>query len=95
MKEIVQLHAVFIGNVQGVFFRQHVKEFAEKLKITGYVKNLKDGSVEVLAIGEKEILDKFLKEIERKPGHGSISSIKKSFTKNERSFERFQILYEK
>ncbi len=93
MKEIVQLHAIIKGNVQDVFFRQHVKEFAEELKLTGYVKNLKDGSVEVLAIGDKEILDKFLEEIEKKPGHGSISSIKKNFTKNERSFDLFEIRY--
>ena len=93
MKEIVQLHAVFKGNVQGVFFRQQVKVIAEKLKVTGYVKNLKDGSVEVLAIGEKEVLEKLLEEIEKKPGHGSISSIKKNFTKKEVSFDRFEIRY--
>lgn len=93
MKEIVQLHAVFIGNVQGVFFRQHVKEFAEELKITGYVKNLKDGSVEVLAIGKKEVLEKFLEEIEKKPGHGSVTSVEKNFTKKELSFENFEIRY--
>ncbi|NGX29735.1 MAG: hypothetical protein K940chlam4_00573, partial [Candidatus Anoxychlamydiales bacterium] len=34
MKEIVQLHAIFKGNVQDVFFRQQVKVFAEELKIT-------------------------------------------------------------
>ncbi len=93
MKEIVQLYVVFIGNVQDVFFRQHVKEFAEELKITGYVKNLKDGSVEVLAIGEKEILEKFIKAIEKKPGHGSIDSIEENFTKNELSFDCFEIRY--
>ncbi|NGX43855.1 MAG: Acylphosphatase [Candidatus Anoxychlamydiales bacterium] len=93
MKEIVQLHAVFKGNVQGVFFRQHVKEFAEKLKITGYVKNLKDGSVEVLAIGEREVLEKFLEGIVKKPGLGSIDSIEKNFTKKELSFDNFEIRY--
>ncbi|NGX30151.1 MAG: Acylphosphatase [Candidatus Anoxychlamydiales bacterium] len=93
MKEIVQLHAIFKGNVQDVFFRQQVKVFAEELKITGYVKNLRDGSVEVLAIGDREILEKFLKEIEKKPGHGSIASIKKNFTKKEISFDRFEIRY--
>ncbi len=93
MKEIVQIHAIFKGNVQGVFFRQQVKTLAEELKLTGYVKNLEDGSVEVLAIGEKAILEKFLVEIEKKPGHGSISSVEKDYTKKELSFDRFEIKY--
>ena len=57
------------------------------------VKNLKDGSVEVLAIGDRKILEKLLEEIEKKPGHGSISSIKKNFTKKELTLENFEIRY--
>ncbi|NGX34241.1 MAG: Acylphosphatase [Candidatus Anoxychlamydiales bacterium] len=93
MKEIVQLHANFKGNVQDVFFRQQVKAFAEELNIKGYVKNLEDGSVEVIAMGNKNTLEKFLKKIEDKPGHGSISSIEKSFSEKGQSFDLFEILF--
>ena len=94
MKEIVQLHAVFKGNVQGVFFRQHIKEYAEKLNVKGYVKNLKDGSVEMIAISDKQTLQTLLDQIIKKPGQGSISNIEKSYSKqNLKKFENFEILY--
>ena len=41
------------GRVQGVFFRDSTRQQASSLNITGYAKNLPDGSVEVLACGNK------------------------------------------
>ncbi len=93
MKKTIQLRAIFKGRVQGVFFRQHVKDIAEKLKITGYVKNLKDGFVEVLAIGNRDILEKFLNEIEKNPRQARIDSIEKKFQEKDMSFDRFEIRY--
>lgn len=49
------------GLVQGVFFRVSAKEIAEKLSLTGFAKNMSDGSVYIEAEGEKENLDKFIK----------------------------------
>jgi acylphosphatase len=40
------------GRVQGVFYRATTQEQAEKYDLTGYARNLPDGSVEVLACGE-------------------------------------------
>lgn len=46
------------GRVQGVFFRESTRRVAESLSITGYAKNLSDGSVEVLACGSREAIGK-------------------------------------
>ena len=43
---------IVTGRVQGVFFRASTREEALKLQLTGHAKNLPDGRVEVLAIGE-------------------------------------------
>ena len=53
------------GRVQGVFFRDSTRQQASSLNITGYAKNLPDGSVEVLACGKKtdiESLKDWLKQ---------------------------------
>ncbi|MHA1967667.1 MAG: acylphosphatase [Candidatus Hodarchaeales archaeon] len=49
------------GRVQGVFFRVYTRDFARSLpKITGYVKNLRDGRVEILAEGDEGSLKKLV-----------------------------------
>lgn len=44
------------GIVQGVFFRRSTKDKADELGISGWVRNEPDGSVEIMATGEKEVL---------------------------------------
>ena len=93
MSDKIMLVVNFIGTVQGVFFRQHVKDFADHYNIKGYVKNLPNGSVEVVAVAEKSKLEKFLDEIEKKPGHGSIDKIEKKYLETTQEFNNFEILY--
>lgn len=45
------------GKVQGVFFRASTREQAQRLGVRGYAKNLPDGRVEVLAVGETNAID--------------------------------------
>ena len=45
------------GHVQGVWFRESTRQQAEPLGITGYARNMPDGSVQVLACGAPEALD--------------------------------------
>ena len=55
-----QAHIYFSGEVQGVFFRQTAKEIADSLKISGYIKNLPDGRVELMAQSDEENINKLL-----------------------------------
>lgn len=59
--EIIRAHIIFSGRVQGVGFRYNSYEIAMKLGLTGYVRNLQDGTVELEAQGEKNKV-KFLIE---------------------------------
>jgi len=49
-----------LGKVQNVFFRKHVEDLAISLEITGYVKNLDDGSVEIVAEGEDSDIEELI-----------------------------------
>lgn len=89
---IVQLKAVFSGKVQGVFFRAFTKKYADKLGIKGYAKNLKDGSVEVIAVGEKDSLDSLLSMLHEKPGYGNIEKEHVNFSDVEENYTGFLVL---
>jgi len=55
------------GRVQGVFFRESTRRQAEPLGITGFAKNMADGSVQVLACGGPEALNRLTKWLETGP----------------------------
>ncbi len=60
MGELSAVQAIIYGRVQGVFFRDFVARRAAELCLTGYVRNLPDGSVEVLAEGERKQLERLI-----------------------------------
>ncbi|BCU76055.1 acylphosphatase [Luteolibacter sp. LG18] len=60
---MIAKRVIFEGRVQGVGFRYTTKDLARGFEVVGWVKNLPDGTVEMQAMGEKEELEDFLKEI--------------------------------
>lgn len=63
------------GRVQGVGFRNYVQKHALKLDITGYAKNLADGSVEVHAVGDAANLNKLSGYVRRGPMLAEVRTI--------------------
>jgi acylphosphatase len=57
-----QVH--YRGQVQGVGFRFTARQIAQQFAVSGYVRNLSDGRVELVAEGEPNDLDRFLAELE-------------------------------
>lgn len=53
---IARARVVFRGLVQGVYFRAHCQRRAEELGLLGYVRNLRDGTVEAVFEGERELI---------------------------------------
>jgi acylphosphatase len=66
------------GAVQGVGFRFFVEDVAARLGITGYVKNLFDGRVEVYAIGSADQLDTLKSELQRGPRMARVEQVTES-----------------
>lgn len=55
----IRLHVYYSGHVQGVGFRYSVKQLSLEFDVTGWVKNLPDGRVELVAEGERNELETF------------------------------------
>ncbi len=58
----------YAGHVQGVGFRYSACRVAERFDVTGYVKNLHDGRVEVLAEGDEKEVEAFFEGVWRRMG---------------------------
>jgi len=58
-----QVHAYYSGRVQGVGFRFTARSIAEEFGVSGWIKNLGDSRVEILAEAPEETLKKFLDKI--------------------------------
>jgi acylphosphatase len=69
------LHAVVRGDVQGVGFRYFVLRRARESKLSGWVRNRADGSVECLAEGPKADLERLLDDLRRGPGLAEVQSV--------------------
>jgi acylphosphatase len=87
---MVQAHIFFTGMVQGVGFRYTTHQMATALKLKGWVKNLPDGRVEVLAEGEKSAIEDLCKNLE---GHfGSYIRQKTiNYYEHQNQFKDFQV----
>ena len=58
-----RLQALFSGSVQGVGFRFTAKRLASRFPVTGFVRNLANGKVELVAEGEEQTLQEFLQAV--------------------------------
>lgn len=63
------------GRVQGVFFRASTREQALKLDLSGHAENLRDGSVEVVACGSGDALDRLERWLHRGPPASRVVSV--------------------
>lgn len=80
------------GTVQGVFFRQFVKEGADELKLRGFVRNLESGDVEIVVEGEDDAIERFGNRIKKGPKHAQIRDVKVEERKWGGDFDEFKVL---
>ena len=91
MDDIKTMHLVVSGKVQGVFFRASCVDAARKSGISGWVRNMPDGRVEIIASGTHTHIDEFVKWCGHGPSGARVDDLQveeKAF----QSFENFTIL---
>ncbi|RMA93337.1 acylphosphatase [Hydrogenothermus marinus] len=87
------LHAIVKGKVQGVYYRKFTKETADRLGLKGWVKNLPDGTVEVVAEGDEDKLKELLENLYKGPPLAEIIDIDYEFLNKDGGFTDFEIRY--
>lgn len=75
MQEKIAKRFFVSGMVQGVGYRFFATRTAERLGVTGWVKNLRDGRVEVYAIGSPKALKDFRRELGRGPAGATVDDV--------------------
>ena len=88
-----RIHFFVSGNVQGVGFRWYVQRLAQGMNLCGFVKNLRDGRVEVVAEGNENSVEEFLKGLKEGSFEDGIEEIKKIEEKYEGEYSDFRIKF--
>jgi len=89
----MRLSAIVRGRVHGVFFRDFTRRQAWALGLTGYVRNLRDGTVEVVAEGPQGILEQLLEQIKVGPSEAHVEKVDSRWADHSGEFNRFEVRY--
>jgi len=88
----MRLTLTIYGNVQGVMFRSSTRQMARTLDLGGYVKNCPDGTVEIVAEGEKSNLEKLRNWCTRGPDYAEVMKVEEKWEDiNKSHFPEFSI----
>ncbi|OGG50952.1 hypothetical protein A2763_02880 [Candidatus Kaiserbacteria bacterium RIFCSPHIGHO2_01_FULL_54_36] len=90
MEEIL---CIVSGKVQGVFYRDFIASHARDLALTGYVRNMSDSSVEIVAQGSRADLEKFLEHARRGPFLARVSNIEVEWQEPTGPYKAFEVVF--
>ncbi len=86
-------HAIVHGRVQRVFFRAFASDKAVQLGLNGFVRNLSDGTVEVVAEGDEKKLEEFLGFLHKGPPAALVKKVDFEWKKPSLKFTAFSSRY--
>lgn len=81
----------FKGIVQGVHFRDYTRRFANQEKVTGWVRNLPDGSVQACFEGERHSIEEVVRRLREEHPRARIEKVEVQWAECRDEFPKFQI----
>ena len=81
------------GRVQGVFFRMETKKFADRLGVTGWVRNMADGRVEAVFQGDEDQITEMMAWCKNGPPLSRVENVAVSQENVTEKFTSFEITY--
>lgn len=88
---VTAFKAKIFGRVQGVGYRFFAQDKAYGYSISGYAKNLYDGTVEVYAEGDRAVLEKYLTDLKRGPSLARVDRVEVDWHETEKKYDTFRI----
>ncbi len=88
-----RVHVYISGRVQGVYFRAYTKEEADRLGLTGFVRNLPDGRVEAVFEGDEELIEEMIRWCHVGSPYAKVSGVEVHEEPYTGKFSRFEIRY--
>jgi acylphosphatase len=85
------IHAFVSGQVQGVFFRDTARRRASELGLQGWVRNLRDGRVEVFAQGDDEAVQRLARWLRQGPRGAAVKSVEVQPAEGDPSLAGFEV----
>ncbi len=86
-----RLHLKIYGLVQGVYFRSTARDKARELGLSGWVKNMPDGTVETVAEGEEKKLHEYKKWCKKVPPSARVETVQEKWEEPTGEFKGFGI----
>ena len=88
---MIRCHVFVSGLVQGVFYRAFTQENAEKLGLTGFVRNMYDNRVEAVVEGEEYKIKELLNILRKGPSGSNVSNLDVKWEQARNEFNSFEI----
>lgn len=89
----IRLVAIVRGRVQGVSFRYYTSRRARSLRLNGFVRNLWDGTVEVVAEGPRPRVEELLSFLRVGPRSALVTEVDAQWQAPSGAFDRFEVRY--
>lgn len=90
---MTEIHCIISGTVQGVRYRDYIQVSANELKVSGWVRNLEDGTVEVCAQGLPDVLKEFIEYLHEGSLQAKVDAVSVDWRTAKRQYDDFSILH--
>lgn len=90
---MIEMCAVVTGQVQGVSYRIYAQEAATGLDLVGYIRNVSDGSVEVVAQGQSTVLKEFVEYLHEGSLMAQVENVAVDWRSVHKTYDEFSVLH--
>ncbi len=93
VEDCVRAHVFVSGRVQGVYFREYTRREAEKVGVTGWVRNLWDGRVEAVFEGPRSAVEHMVRWCHRGSPRARVDHVEVHYEPCTGEFTRFRVVW--